>query len=276
MDDWSARLANRLAGNPDGAAVVEVTWTGPVLIADRPVRLAVAGASFEVIVDGRCLSSPFVVSVSGGGRIEFGRRHRGTRAYLAVRGGIDVPAVLGSRATDVRSKLGPLGGRRLARGDRLPVREAMSVEAGLRELRAPSWMGSGSLRVVEVPSGAGGVMFGALCAARYRLSAASDRTGYRLTPDRRLEGASGTLMSQPVVAGAIQVPPDGEPVLLMADRQTAGGYPVPAVVVTADLPVAGQLGPSDACTFVACGLDEAQEAALARERELDLLAERCS
>jgi antagonist of KipI len=273
MDDWSARLANRLAGNPDGAAVVEVTWTGPTLVADGPIRIAVAGAAFDLVVDGRRLRSPAAFSVVAGSRVEFDRRLRGARAYLAAFGGIDVPPVLGSRATDVRCALGGLAGRRLARGDRLPVGGGRPPGGEPEELEAPSWVGAGRLRALDVPHGGGQpALFGALCARTYRLDAASDRTGYRLTPDRRLAGTPAGMTSQPVVSGAVQVPPDGRPVLLMADRQPTGGYLVVAVVAAADLPLAGQLGPSDACSFVPCTLEEAREAAVLRERELDAMA----
>ena len=275
MDDWSARLANRLAGNPDGAAVVEVTWAGPTLVADGPMRVAVAGAAFELVVDGRRLRSPAVFSVAAGGRVAFDRRIRGARAYVAAYGGIDVPPVLGSRATDVRCALGGLAGARLARGDRLPVGGGGRAPTGApKELEAPAWVGAGDLRALDVPPVDGqAALFGALCARTFHLDAASDRTGYRLAPDRPLAGTPARLTSQPVVAGAVQVPPDGRPVLLMADRQPTGGYLVVAVVAAADLPLAGQLGPSDACSFVPCTLQEAAEAAVARERELDAMAE---
>jgi biotin-dependent carboxylase-like uncharacterized protein len=271
MDDWSARLANRLVGNPDTHAVVEVTWAGPTLVCDGALSLAVTGAVFDVLVDGRRLRTPLTCTVAAGGRIEFGQRHRGARAYVAVAGGVDVPPALGSRATDVRSALGGLDGRRLGRGDRLAIGPAEPREAATVELPAPEWVGCAQLRVTSV-EGYGAQPLEDLCHAGYRLAAASDRTGYRLMAERPLLDAPGTLISQPVVMGAVQVPPDGSPLLLMADRQTTGGYAVPAVVIAADLPVAGQLGPGDECRFLACTIESAREAAAVRERALDLLA----
>jgi biotin-dependent carboxylase-like uncharacterized protein len=266
MDAWSARLANRLVGNADGEAVIEITWTGPTLVVDRESRIAVAGAVFDVLVDGRRMRSPLACTVPAGARVEFGTRHRGVRAYLAIGGGIDVPPALGSRATDVRSALGGLGGRRLRKGDRLTTGAAAIGGMERVELEAPGWIGSPELRVVEV--GGHGQRFRDLCAARYRVAAASDRTGYRLMGEPPLPESPGGLVSQPVVMGAIQIPPDGAPLLLMADRQTTGGYAVPAVVVSADLPVAGQLGPGDECRFVPAAIDAARLAA--RDRELEL------
>lgn len=273
MDDWSARLANRLVGNPDGHAVIEVTWTGPTIVCDGPLRIAVAGAVFDVLVDGRRMRTPMTCTVPAGGRIEFSQRHRGARAYIAVGGGIDVPQALGSRATDVRSALGGLDGRRLGKGDRLAIASAGPGETGTAELQGPDWVGTPALRVTEVV-GPCERAFHDLCGARFRLAAASDRTGYRLMAERPLLESPDMMISQPVVMGAVQVPPDGAPLLLMADRQTTGGYVVPAVVIAADLPVAGQLGPGDECRFVPCTLDAARAAAADREQELDRMAGR--
>ena len=275
MDDWSARLANRLAGNPDGAAVIEVTLTGPVVAFARAGRAAVAGAVFDLRVDGQPMRSPCAFPVREGGRVEFLERRRGTRAYLAVAGGIDVEPVLGSRATDVRSALGGLNGRRLARGDRLTIGASAGGAMAARELPPPPWLGDQWLYVLTVGEDATRrSVAAALLGTTYRLAAASDRTGYRLTPEERLPASAAALTSQPVVAGAIQVPPDGQPVLLMADRQTTGGYLVPAVVATGDLPLAAQLAPGDACAFAPCTPDEALVRAVAREKELDEMAGR--
>ena len=277
MDDWSARLANRLVGNPDAEALLEVTWLGPTLRAEGPMSIAIAGAVFDVTVGGFRTRSPMACPVAHGATIEFGERHRGTRAYLAVSGGIAVAPVLGSRATDIRSGLGGLAGRRLQKTDRLPI--GASPKGGpdsLRNVPSPSWLGEPNLRVLRASCDSAGAddAFLRLCDAQYRLASASDRTGYRLMADRPLPEAEATLISQPVVTGAIQLPPGGSPLLLMADRQTTGGYAIVAVVATVDLPPAGQLGPGDSCRFVPCSWDEARTAAADRERSLDLLAER--
>ena len=117
-------------------------------------------------------------------------------------------------------------------------------------------------------------LFLRLCDAHYRLAAASDRTGYRLMADRPLPEAEATMLSQPVVTGAIQLPPGGSPLLLMADRQTTGGYTIVAVVTAADLPLAGQLGPGDPCRFLPCEWEQARVAAADRARSLDEMAPR--
>lgn len=278
MDDWSARLANRLAGNADGEALLEVTWLGPALRAEGAMSIAIAGAVFDVSVGGYRTRTPLACPVGDGATIEFGERHRGTRAYLAVTGGIAVVPVLGSRATDIRSGLGGLDGRRLQKGDRLPVGgSSYGGVDSLRNLPSPSWLSEEPrLRVLRASddSPCNEQHFLRLCHAQYRLAAASDRTGYRLMADRPLPQAEDSLISQPVVTGAIQLPPGGSPLLLMADRQTTGGYAVVAVVAAADLPLAGQLGPGDSCRFVPCTWDQAREAAADRARALDAIAAR--
>ena len=277
MDDWSARLANRLAGNPDGAAVVEVTWLGPTLRADGALTIAIAGAVFDVMIDGRRARTPLVGPLPDGATIEFGARQIGTRAYVAVRGGIALAPVLGSRSTDVRSGLGGMKGRRLRAGDRLPVGAGATAESEVRTLAPASWVGAAAqLRVLPTSADtpAAHERFVRLCDARYRLASASDRTGYRLIADRPLPDADASLISQPVATGTIQLPPGGSPLLLMADRQTTGGYATVAVVTSADLPLAGQLGPGDACRFVPSDWPEALRALEEREQALDRTAAR--
>jgi antagonist of KipI len=277
MDDWSARLANRLSGNGDGDAVLEVTWLGPTLRADGPTSIAITGAVFDVTVGGFRMRSPLACDVAEGATIEFGERQSGTRAYLAVSGGFDVPPVLGSRSTDIRSGLGGLHGRRLQKGDSLPIGVSSHRVDGVRTFAAPPWIGQEpQLRVLRASeaSSTADEQFHHLCEAQFRLAAASDRTGYRLMADRPLPDATALLISQPVVTGTVQLPPGGTPLLLMADRQTTGGYAVAAVVIAADLPLAGQLGPGDACRFSRCDWHEAVAASEAREQALDQFAPR--
>lgn len=272
MDRWSARLANRLAGNADEAAVLEVTWIGPVLRVSEPTTVAITGAAFDVLVDDQPLRSPLVRPVGAGAVIAFGQRAWGTRAYVAFGGGLLVPPVLGSRATDVRARLGGIDGRRLQKGDRLTLGPP-PVAPGRRAMPDPAWLRQRTLRVLPGPD-AGDVEGDThLVGGEWRVGPASDRTGYRLE-GRPLPPTEGERPSQPVVMGAIQSPPAGGPLLLMADGQTTGGYAVVAVVASADLPIAGQLGPGDACRFERCSWDQAEAAAEMRERALDAAAER--
>ena len=272
MDGWSHRLANLLVGNPRDAATLEITGTGPDLRFDRAARLAIAGATFSGHLDGRPWTSPVVLDAPAGSQLAFSRRERGFRAYLAAAGGFGAPLVLGSRATDVRSGLGGLGGRALRDGDRVPIAADRRGAAGRVAPPDAGWMlteGPARLRIVRGPDEDGDAhrAFEQLVSGSFTVSPQSDRMGYRLsgTP---VGIAAAPRISAPVVAGLVQVPPSGDPVLLMADRQTTGGYAAVAVVIAADLPRAAQLGPGDRLVFESCSHDAALQALLAIERTL--------
>jgi antagonist of KipI len=269
MDSWSHRLANLLAGNNPAAAALEITAVGPELVFEEPRTVAIAGAEFEGFLDGARWTTPAVLDARAGSRLVFGARSRGFRAYLAVAGGFDVPTVLGSRATDLRSGFGGMQGRALRDGDRL-----IAGEGGASRRRPaaapppPKLPGNpSSLRVMPGPDEGDGEVFAALTRALFAVAPQSDRMGYRLHGER-IPAVAAPYVSGPVVAGAIQVPPSGDLLLLMAERQTTGGYPVAGVVITADLPLAGQLAPGDRVSFEPCGLEEAISALIAREQAL--------
>jgi antagonist of KipI len=264
MDEYSHRYANRLLGNRDEDAALEITMTGPEIEAGVAVTCAVTGARFDITVDGRPvpLDAPFDVPASG--RLRFGNRAAGARATLAVRGGFDVAAAYGSRATSLTSGIGPLGGRALRAGDILPVgRHRPSRMAAMpdRGLRLPA--GGVRLRVLDGPHAhmfvpaARGVLLG----SRFVVTTSANRMGYRLEgPPLEQVSPAGHLLSAATPAGTLQVPASGQPILLMADRQTTGGYPKIATVITADLPLAGQLSPGDWIQFELVTRAEAVEA----------------
>lgn len=271
MDTASLRHANLLVGNPAGAAGLEVTLLGPRLRAEAPLLVAVAGAPFELDVDGRpqAMDTPFVLGA--GTVLTFGRREIGARAYLAVAGGIDVPLVLGSRATHLVSRMGGLEGRALKAGDRLPLGPAPGIQSH-RAAAGPAahWLGPGphGLRVLPGPQDDWftDASRHAFFTTPFTVSPRSDRMGFRLDGPAIVRAHADELLSEPVPFGAVQVPAGGAPILLMADRQTAGGYPKIATVIAADLPVAGQLGPGDQIRFIPCTRADAVAALIARER----------
>jgi antagonist of KipI len=271
MDLCSHRLANHLAGNAPDAATIEVTLIGPEIIVDAETVLAVCGADFDLTCGGEVVATGTSFVVRRGQTVRFGRRRSGARAYLAVAGGgVLVPRVLGSRSTHLVSHMGGLDGRALVGGDALPVAARASCPPGrARGVILPSG-GRGRLRVAPGPQGDwfGDDAWRALTGVSYRVSPRSNRMGYRLEgpplPRIRTEEA----ISEPVTMGAIQVPSAGEPILLMADRQTAGGYPKIGQVISADLCLAAQLGPGDFIEFERCTEREAVSALIAREREL--------
>ena len=197
----------------------------------------------------------------------------GARAYLAVAGGLETPGVLGSRATHVVSRMGGLDGRALLAGDVLPVATGATRPAG-RATRSPLPLaeapGPRRLRVLLGPQDDWFTMSSvdALLGGTFSVSSRSDRMGFRLDGPMLTTKRPGELVSEPVAFGALQVPSGGAPILLMADRQTAGGYPKIATVITADLPLAGQLAPGEAVRFAACTRAEARSALIARERDL--------
>lgn len=271
MDSFSHRLANQLVGNYPDAATLEVTLLGPELIVDADTTMAIAGAHFDVSCDDRPIEIGSSFAVSRGQRLRFGRIVQGARAYVAVAGGLQTAPVLGSRATHLVSRMGGFEGRALAAGDRVPmasdatprpVRKSVGLtlptngRALLRVMPGPQadWFQADALKTI------GGVSF--------RISPQSNRMGYRLQGPPLVRSRDEELISEPLGIGAIQVPSAGEPILLMADRQTAGGYPKIGYVISADLPLAGQLAPGDFIEFHICTPQEAVAALISRERQL--------
>jgi antagonist of KipI len=266
--------------NTDDTATLEVTWVGPELEFEDQRVITVSGAEFELAVDGRGVPPNRALGVAPGSRLTFGRRLRGTRAYVAVAGGIAVAPVFGSRATHLGSRLGGLEGRALKAGDRLPLgakRGPLSVgssEKGVRPLFGTDIRAipDGHARVRVLP-GPHGDYFAddalrVLQASPYTIGQSSDRMGFRLEGPRLAHSRGADIISDATPMGAVQVPASGLPILLMADRQTTGGYPTIATVITADLGLAGQLGPGDTMSFAICSPAEALAALIAQERAL--------
>jgi antagonist of KipI len=269
MDTFSHRLANLLAGNPANAATLEVTLIGPELEFESEATIAVCGADFDITCNGDAIAVGSSAVIPAGARVQFGRRRSGARAYLAVSGGVRTPPVLGSRATHTVSHMGGLDGRALAAGDRVPM--VRGVASPLR--RAPGLVlptGRARLRVLPGPQADwfSDDAARALSSVAFRVSPRSNRMGYRLEGPPLPRLRTDEPISEPTAFGAIQVPPAGEPILLMADRQTAGGYPKIGAVISADLPIAGQLAPGDFIEFSFCSRQEAAAALIARERPL--------
>jgi biotin-dependent carboxylase-like uncharacterized protein len=247
-DRSSADLANRLVGNLPEAAVVEVTAGGLRLRAERTILVAVTGAPLPVSVGGREVPFNGPVTVPAGGVLALGLPTAGLRTYVAVRGGIDAPPVLGSRSTDTLSGLGPAP---LAAGDRLAVGRLAGEEpvVDVAAVRPPS--ADPVLRVLPGPRRDWLVpeAWTALTTQAWTVTADSNRVGLRLSGPRLERARDDELPSEGLVPGAIQVPPDGAPVLFLADHPVTGGYPVLAVVVTPDLATVGQLRPGDVIRF---------------------------
>jgi antagonist of KipI len=271
MDPWSHRLANALVGNDREAATLEITLLGPELEFEDERLAAVSGAEFEVVVDGRSApwNAPFLVPA--GSRMRFRTRKQGARAYLALAGGIAVPPMLGSRATHVVSRMGGVHGRPLRIGDRLPVPDEPTTRGPAPAVDRPVVPfpeGSATVRVLAGPQQDlfAESALDALQSAPYVIAQNSDRMGFRLTGPQLAHARGADIISDATPLGVLQVPASGQPILLMADRATAGGYPKIATVISADMAVAGQLSPGDAITFTVCSPREAIAALIAQER----------
>jgi antagonist of KipI len=274
MDPCSHRIANALVGNEPGAATLEITLVGPELEFEDERIAAVAGAEFLLTVDGRSQAMNMPFCVPRGSRLQFGMRSLGSRAYLAIAGGIAVPPVLGSRSTHLVSRMGGLDGRALSAGDRLPLGDqrgsprGIVAHAGFPSLPIPGR--DARIRVLPGPQRErfADAALDVLQSAPYAIGTDSDRMGYRLEGTPLGHEGSADIISDATPPGVLQVPASGQPVLLMADRQTTGGYPQLATVISADISIAGQLAPGDQIVFELCTLATALAALIAQERAL--------
>ncbi|MEO7296240.1 MAG: biotin-dependent carboxyltransferase family protein [Candidatus Limnocylindria bacterium] len=261
-DPWSARLANRLVGNPDDAALLEVTLRGPSLRFGDTTAVALTGAAFDATLDQLPLPANVGRRVRSGSVLRIGLGD-GARAYVAVGGGIVVAHVLGSAATDLRTGFGGLDGRALQAGDRLMF--GMPTDRIRRSTVAKR---IGPIRVVPGPHAG----IERMVARAWTVGSEADRTGVRLDgPSLASDRSEVSSMGLPL--GAIQVPPDGRPIVMLADRPVTGGYPVPACVVRADIGRVAALRPGDEVTFASVSLEEARRAMRQAEDELAALAD---
>ncbi len=253
MDRFAHSAANMLAGNDRSAATLECTLNGPHLVAERSCLIAIAGADFDPSVNGRAAPMWTCIFLRAGDELTFGRRRSGARTYIAVAGGVAADRWLGSLSTNLMAARGGIHGRPLLGGDVIategdPSGPAISGRELPEHLR-PDY-DDHTLRVIGGPHiqrlGAEGRE--RLVHSDFRVSRDADRMGYRLE-GTQLDVTGDELLSFGLTAGALQMPTSGEPILLMADHQTAGGYPVVATVVSASMPVAAQLVPGDELRF---------------------------
>jgi len=293
MDPVSHRIANLLVGNPPGAAALEITLAGPRLRFEDDALVAVCGGDFKPRAAGLPVRRWRPVLVRAGSALEFGGAVQGARCYLAVAGGFQVPAVLGSASTNLAARFGGFRGRALQAGDRLatappapglypalqrefsrvpePVHHLAWFAAWQEEL---DFLRPARLRLIPGPQWPllTGASREALLGGTFRAAARSDRMGIRLQgPPLALERPL-EMLSAGVAPGTLQLPPDGSPILLMADRQTTGGYPRLGEVATVDLPRAAQLRPGEPLRFEPIALEAAQDLFLRREARLRQLA----
>lgn len=288
MDTFALRIANLLVGNAEGEAALEITLLGPKLMFEEEALIAVCGADMSPEVDGHPVPPWRPVYVRKGSVLTFGRCVFGCRAYLAVAGGYAVDQVLGSRSTYLRAEFGGYHGRALREGDVLEA--GMPSAWGRRQMKAlsergetvsiPGWSIGADVMppyaenpTVRVLRGAQFALFTeesrhALFAEAFQVTPQSDRMGYRFAGPALTLSEPAEMISESVVSGTVQVPPGGQPIALLADRQTAGGYPKIAQIISADLPVVAQMKPGDRIRFTEVTLEEAEKLYVAHEMQI--------
>ena len=271
VDARSFTLANRLVGNADGAAALEFTLIGPRLRAELPCVLAITGAEAPVTVNDAPAAAWTTLTLGAGDVVKVGPVRAGVRGYVAVAGGIDVPVVLGSRATYLRGRLGGLEGRALRRDDVLRLGAAGPVRRRAVPARAiPDWRTEPVLRVVLGPQNDRFTDEGiaAFLGGSYEVLPQSDRMGARLAGPRIAHARGHDIISDGIAPGAVQVPGDGLPIVLLVDRQSTGGYTKIATVCSFDIPRVGQAKPGQRVRFAAVDVAEAQRLSRAAAAEV--------
>lgn len=256
-DALALRAGNLLVGNAENAAALEMTLSGGTFQFEAAATIALTGSDFAA-----GLPLWTAVEIPAGFTLRCGATQSGARCYLSVRGGIDVPRVMGSASVHVVTGV---GGRPLRKGDALPMGDAAVRRPRFAPRDVPEFVRGGLLRVTAGPQA--DWFHGELLAASYILSEESNRMGLRLL-GVPIPSRAGHMLTEGVALGAIQVPPDGQPIILFVEHQTTGGYPKPANVISADFWRLGQLRPRDAVRFEQVTMEDAVELLRDQERWL--------
>ncbi|MCT8138163.1 biotin-dependent carboxyltransferase [Anaerobacillus sp. CMMVII] len=282
MDSFSHKLANLLVGNQISEATLEITLLGPELVFLEDTIFAICGGyflpqlNFDVVPMGR------PIFVKKGSILKFGNCQSGCRAYLAIKGGIDTPLVMMSRSTYEPAKYGGLHGEKLKKGDIIPVKSQKLKNNFIvhnDNFSTTRWFVHSLKKSKKIRVTRGRQYSDFTLEAienffekEYQLSLDSDRMGYRLEGEKLVTLNTVEQISEATAFGTVQVPADGQPIILMADRQPTGGYPKLANVISVDLPLLAQLKPRDMVQFEEISLEEAQELYVAQEKELRRLS----
>lgn len=271
MDERAHRMANWLVGNSAAMATLEVTMLGPTLIFHATTTIAISGADLGANINSSSLPPGKSANVRPGDTLTFGRRAGGARAYLAVRGGYDLPPIMGSVSTNSRARFGGIDGQPLYKGDTIRLLRP-SLVTGMKKQARPVYSQNILLcedAPVRVMKGLEWGSFSTtsqkyLLADPYKITPQSDRMGYRLSGPELGVSVVQDMLSETVGFGTIQVPPDGQPIILMADRGTSGGYPRIAHVISVDLPRLAQMVPGQSLRFELIDLEAAQKLVLSQ------------
>lgn len=284
MDSVSMRVANLLVGNSEGEGVLEITLFGTALQFEQDQLVAITGGDLQPAIDGQPAPMWRPVLIRKGSVLQFKSAIKGCRAYVAFAGGIDVPRVLESKSTYIRAGIGGLSGRALQKGDHLVCGSITGDTSRLfiqqleKQKQAFTWSvdftqfySFENKRTIRVMHGSEFHRFSAksldiFYSTPYQITTKSDRMGYRLEGEPLNLSNRFDLLSEGVTYGTIQVPSSGQPIILMADRQTTGGYPKIGQVISADLPHLSQLQPNAEIRFIEASLEQAEAALFEQER----------
>lgn len=279
MDPFALRVGNLLVGNKQGEAGLEITLIGPELEVLDDCVMAICGADLSPALDGEPIPVWKSFRARKGQFLRFGTPKKGVRAYLTVAGGFDVPAVMGSKSTYVKASIGGLEGRPLRSGDILRRGESRfssdQLEGrGLLSSLIPDYPSHLKVRVVLGPDEDLFLEEGVetFLSETYEITPQSDRMGYRLkgATIKHKEGAD--IISDAIAPGTIQIPSSGQPIILLADRQTTGGYARIGTVISVDIPLIAQMVPGNRLSFEAVSVEEAQRLYLKQERLIKKLS----
>jgi antagonist of KipI len=265
MDQFSLRVANILVGNSDGEACLEATFMGPEIEFQGEAMIAVTGANIVPKINNMDIDMWCGIKVSDGDVLSFGTVKSGCRSYISIASGIDVPVVMGSKSTYVKGKVGGIDGRTLKTGDEIKIEssegEKFTGSVNLPTKFIPCYNKDNIVRVVMGPQDdyftAEGINTFFNCS--YEVTKEADRMGYRLSGTKISHKNSADVISDGITMGSVQVPGHGAPIIMMADRQTTGGYTKIATVITPDINIIGQLKPGDIVRFESIDIVEAHK-----------------
>jgi antagonist of KipI len=280
MDPAAARIANLIVANDENAALIEMHFPAAEIRFDSAVTFAICGGDLGAQLDGVSVGNWRSFRAAKGSTLEFTGKRAGEKSYLAVRGGLDVSPWLGSASTNLNAKIGGLEGRKLKAGDRIQVRKTNPEKFAPRSVSPyllPHYTRFPTVRIVPGAEheSLSRTSRDALISENFSISPRSDRMGFRLLGAPLSLGKPRELISSAVTFGTIQLLPDGQLIILMADQQTAGGYPRIAHVISYDLPLVGQLGAGDKIAFHLVEQTEAERLAIQFEKELSFLRVAC-
>jgi len=272
VDRFAFVLVNRLLANPDTAAALECTLMGPRFEMTAAGAIAVTGADMPVTVNDQEAPGWATIAVKSGDVVKLGAARTGVRSYVGFAGGLDVPLVLGSRSTYLRGRIGGLQGRALRKGDELAILPSSPVKPRRVARRdIPDYTGEPTVRAVLGPQADRFTEEGlrALFGGRYEVLPQSDRMGSRLRGPRIEHARGHDIVSDGIALGSIQIPGDGQPIVLLVDRQSTGGYTKAATICSSDIWRVGQARPGQWLHFQAIDVEEAHRVLRESDTALD-------